>query len=317
MIKSVDLIKTFGSKTVLGPISMDLEDRGILGLLGPDGAGKTTLLRIICGIMDPSSGSLAVDGIDIKKDPESVKQKIGYMPQKFSLYGDLTVMENMLFYADLYLVPAKKRDRTIERLLKFSNLTPFMDRRAENLSGGMKQKLGLSCAMIHRPQILILDEPTNGVDPLSRQEFWEILKELKEEGVFIIISTPYMDEAERCDSIILINKGSLLYHGSPAAFKKKHLGHIADISTSDNRKAAGIFNADPLVLAVNDYGQTLHLNCSRSFPIDNIGKILEAYDIKVTGIKRVDPGIEDVFIYMVNTLTGADRNIPPGFNNSK
>ena len=152
MIKSIGLIKTFGSKTVLGPISLDLEDRGIIGLLGPDGAGKTTLLRILCGIMDPSGGSITIDGIDIKKDPEKIKQKIGYMPQKFSLYGDLTVMENMLFYAELYMVPAKELKKTIERLLKFSNLTPFINRRAENLSGGMKQKLGLSCALIHRPR---------------------------------------------------------------------------------------------------------------------------------------------------------------------
>lgn len=313
MIKSVKLIKKFGSQTVLGPISLDLEVRGILGLLGPDGAGKTTLLRIICGIMDPSGGSLAVDGIDVKKDPERVKQKIGYMPQKFSLYGDLTVMENMLFYADLYMVPAKERDRTIERLLKFSNLNPFVNRRAENLSGGMKQKLGLSCALIHKPQVLILDEPTNGVDPLSRQEFWQILKELKDEGVFIMISTPYMDEAERCDSIILINKGVLLHHGPPAGFKKKHRGYIADISTSDNQKAAGILNADPRVFAVNDYGQILHLNCSRDFSIDDIRKTMGTNNIKVIKIKRIAPGIEDVFIYMVNTLTDAGGSARPGF----
>jgi len=301
MIKSTGLTKTFGSKTVLGPIFLDLEDRGIIGLLGPDGAGKTTLLRILCAIMDPSVGSISIDGTDIKKDPEKVKQKIGYMPQKFSLYGDLTVMENMLFYADLYMVPAKELKQTIERLLKFSNLTPFVNRRAENLSGGMKQKLGLSCALIHKPEILILDEPTNGVDPLSRQEFWQILKELRDDGVFIIISTPYMDEAEKCDNIILIDKGVLLHCGPPEDLKKKHLGYIADISTSDNRKTRGILDADPRVFSVNDYREILHLNCSRDLTTGDVKKMIEAGGIEVIKIKEVGPQIEDAFIYMVNT----------------
>jgi ABC-2 type transport system ATP-binding protein len=301
MIKTKGLTKTFGSKTVLGPISLELKDRGIVGLIGPDGAGKTTLLRILCGIMDPGGGEIEMEGIDIKTRPEKVKDRIGYMPQRFSLYGDLTVMENMQFYGELYMVPGQKLKVTIERLLKFSGLTPFVGRRAENLSGGMKQKLGLSCALIHKPEVLMLDEPTNGVDPLSRLEFWQILKELKEEGVFIIVSTPYMDEAEKCDNIILIDGGKLLHYGTPGELKARHLGLTLDIATSVNSRAAAILEESSGILSVNDYGQSLHINCASGMAEDSIRQLLDGSSIRVIELKKAEPGIEDAFIYMVNT----------------
>ena len=301
MIKTAGLIKKFGSRIALGPITLDIEGKGIAGLIGPDGAGKTTLIRILCGIMDPCGGDITIDGIDIIKDPEKVKNRIGYMPQRFSLYGDLTVMENMLFYAELYMVSREKLKPVIERLLRFSGLSPFVDRRAENLSGGMKQKLGLSCALIHRPEILLLDEPTNGVDPLSRLEFWKILKELREEGVFIIVSTPYMDEAQKCDNIILLDRGKLLHYGTPAGLKKKHRGLAMDIDTSDNSRASSVLESYPGILSINDYGNTLHINCESGIQANDIKKIMEDSGIEVMEIKEAESGIEDAFIYMVKS----------------
>jgi len=303
MIISKGLTKTFEGKAAVDDIDLEIEESGIFGLIGPDGAGKTTLLRLFCGVMDPTGGDLSIKDTDVVRDPEGIKQKIGYMPQRFSLYGDLTVMENMLFYADLYLVPARERAGTIERLLKFSNLSPFIDRRAENLSGGMKQKLGLSCALIHKPEILILDEPTNGVDPLSRLEFWQILNELKEQGVFIIISTPYMEEAENCDHIALMNSGKLLYHGPPEDFKKRHKGKVLEISTGDNQKAADMLGSDPNILALNHYGDVLHLNLSTKPDKGYIKKTLDSAGIELAGTEEVYPGIEDVFIYLIKAGT--------------
>ena len=207
MIKIVSLYKKFNNLNVLDDINLEIENGKIFGLIGPDGAGKTTLLRILAGIMTLAKGDVLFGKKSIIRNTEEIKSLIGYMPQKFSLYGDLTVIENLNFYADIYLVSGDERKNTIARLLDFSNLSPFKSRLADKLSGGMKQKLGLACSLVHKPELLLLDEPTNGVDPLSRREFWDILKDLKNQGVTIIISTPYMDEAAKCDAIGLIDKG--------------------------------------------------------------------------------------------------------------
>ncbi|MBU1044587.1 MAG: ABC transporter ATP-binding protein [Candidatus Omnitrophica bacterium] len=221
MIKTNRLTRKFANVKAVDALSLEIPKGEIFGLVGPDGAGKTTTMRLLTGILEPTSGQAWVNGSDIVKDSEKIKENIAYMSQRFGLYGDLTVMENINFYADIYSVPAKERPEQIKRLLNFSNLTPFKDRLARNLSGGMKQKLGLACALVHTPQVLFLDEPTNGVDPVSRRDFWRILYQLLKEKVTIFYSTAYLDEAERCKRVGLIHKGRLLRCDVPLNIKKE------------------------------------------------------------------------------------------------
>ena len=227
MIKTLNLKKVFGDTVAVDDLNLEIGRGELFGLVGPDGAGKTTTMRLLAAIMEPSSGDAWVAGLSIITEGERLKEKIGYMSQKFGLYEDLTVMENIMFYADLYEVAKKERPPKIEKLLGFSNLTPFKDRLAGRLSGGMKQKLGLACALIHTPEVMFLDEPTNGVDPVSRRDFWRILYDLLKDGVTIIVSTSYLDEAERCTRIGLMHKGKIIMKDNPAAIKKS-LGNADD-----------------------------------------------------------------------------------------
>jgi len=221
VIKAVNLTRKFSSLTAVNELNLDIPEGEIFGLVGPDGAGKTTTMRLLTGILDPTSGEGWVYGKHIVKDAEVLKDNIAYMSQRFGLYEDLTVMENVNFYADLFGVSGPERPKKIEELLGFSNLTPFKERLAGKLSGGMKQKLGLACALIHTPRVLFLDEPTNGVDPVSRRDFWRILHELLKEKVTILYSTSYLDEAERCKRVGLLHKGRLLRCDTPDAIKKE------------------------------------------------------------------------------------------------
>ncbi|MDD5174716.1 MAG: ABC transporter ATP-binding protein [Candidatus Omnitrophica bacterium] len=219
-IKTVNLTRSFGDLIAVNNLNIEVEEGEIFGLVGPDGAGKTTTMRLLTGIMEPTSGEAWVYNRHIVKEAELLKDNIGYMSQRFGLYEDLTVMENINFYADVYCVrPGSERDGKIKELLGFSGLTPFKDRLAGKLSGGMKQKAGLACALIHTPKVLFLDEPTNGVDPVSRRDFWGILYQLLKERVAILFSTSYLDEAERCKRIGLIHKGKLLRCDTPEAIK--------------------------------------------------------------------------------------------------
>ena len=219
-IKTVNLTRKFGDLTAVNNLNIEVQEGEIFGLVGPDGAGKTTTMRLLTGILDPTSGGGWVHDKDIVKEAETLKDNIGYMSQRFGLYEDLTVMENIDFYADIYCVPrGRERDQKIEKLLGFSGLTPFKGRLAGKLSGGMKQKAGLACALIHTPKVLFLDEPTNGVDPVSRRDFWGILYQLLKEKVSILFSTSYLDEAERCKRVGLIHKGKLLRCDTPDAIK--------------------------------------------------------------------------------------------------
>ena len=220
-IKAVSLTRKFDNITAVDDLSFEVPEGEIFGLVGPDGAGKTTTMRLMTGILEPTSGEGWVYGKHIVKESEELKDNIGYMSQRFGLYEDLTVMENVNFYADIYCVAGSERSDRIEKLLGFSGLTPFKERLAGKLSGGMKQKLGLACALIHTPKVLFLDEPTNGVDPVSRRDFWGILYELLKERVAILFSTSYLDEAERCKRVGLIHKGKLLKCESPDAIKKE------------------------------------------------------------------------------------------------
>ncbi|MGB2705468.1 MAG: ABC transporter ATP-binding protein [Candidatus Omnitrophota bacterium] len=220
-IKTTNLTRKFGNVTAVNNLNLEIPEGEIFGLVGPDGAGKTTTMRLLTGILDPTSGEGWVNDKHIAKQAESLKDDIAYMSQKFGLYEDLTVMENIHFYADVYGVPKKDRGEAIEKLLGFSGLTPFKKRLAGKLSGGMKQKLGLACALIHTPKVLFLDEPTNGVDPVSRRDFWGILYDLLKQKVTILFSTSYLDEAERCKRIGLIHRGRLLKCDIPEAIKKE------------------------------------------------------------------------------------------------
>jgi ABC-2 type transport system ATP-binding protein len=220
-IKTENLTRRFGALTALDHLNLEVEEGEIFGLVGPDGAGKTTTMRLLTGIMDPTEGQAWVYGKHTVKQAEPLKENIAYMSQRFGLYEELTVMENINFYADVYGIGKEKRGETIDRLLGFSGLLPFKQRYAGRLSGGMKQKLGLACALIHTPKVLFLDEPTNGVDPVSRRDFWGILYDLLKEKVTIFCSTCYLDEAERCRRVGLMHKGKLLRCETPEAIKKE------------------------------------------------------------------------------------------------
>lgn len=227
-IKAVNLTRKFNHLTAVDNLNLEVEEGEIFGLVGPDGAGKSTTMRLLTGILSPSSGEAWVCNKHIVKESEDLKENIAYMPQRFGLYEDLTVMENIDFYADIYGVSPKERKDRVTRLLAFSGLRPFTGRLARNLSGGMKQKLGLVCALIHTPKVLFLDEPTNGIDPVSRREFWRILYRLLKEKVTIFFSTSYLDEAERCKKVGLLNKGRLLKCDLPANIKKEYNAQILE-----------------------------------------------------------------------------------------
>ena len=241
-IKTANLTRKFKDLIAVDNLNIEIPEGEIFGLVGPDGAGKTTTMRLLTGILDPTSGEGWVYGKHIERDAESLKDDIAYMSQKFGLYEDLSVMENINFYADVYGVPKKERDKKIDNLLGFSGLLPFKKRLAGKLSGGMKQKLGLACALIHTPKVLFLDEPTNGVDPVSRRDFWQILYDLLKQKVTILFSTSYLDEAERCKRIGLMHKGKLLRCDVPEAIKKERNAKtleeafISIIGEKDGRK---------------------------------------------------------------------------------
>jgi ABC-2 type transport system ATP-binding protein len=219
MIVAAEVSRSFGALAAVSDVSFSLPAGRIVGLVGSDGAGKTTLLRLLATMLAPSSGAIRVGGLDVVRERSEVKEMIGYMPQRFGLYQDLTVAENLDFFMDIYGITGAERRRRRERYLGFSNLLPFTERRAGDLSGGMKQKLGLACVLVHEPRVLILDEPTNGVDPVSRQEFWQILAEMKQAGMTILVSTAYLDEGERCDRLLLMHNARILADAAPAEIR--------------------------------------------------------------------------------------------------
>jgi len=298
-IKAEALTKTFDGNIALDSLTLEIKKGELFGLVGPDGAGKTTTMRLLTAIMEPTSGDAWVAGHSVLKEGERIKEQIGYMSQKFGLYEDLTVMENIIFYADLYEVPQKERPERIERLLGFSNLTPFKGRLAGKLSGGMKQKLGLACALIHTPEILFLDEPTNGVDPVSRRDFWRILYGLLKDGITIFVSTAYLDEAERCTRVGLMHRGKILIDDSPARIKASLGFPMVELWTGDARKAEDIARGCPEVHSVSIYGDRLHVALERSEALDGVIGRLQKEGIMVRDHRFILPSLEDVFIAMV------------------
>lgn len=294
------LTRKFGALTAVDGISFDVQPGELFGLVGPDGAGKTTTLRMLAGVMRPTSGDALIGGVSVAKDPEGVKHRIAYMSQRFGLYTDLTVRENIDFYADLYQVPAADRPARIDRLYRFSNLAAFEDRLAGKLSGGMKQKLSLCCALIHHPEILLLDEPTFGVDPISRRDLWLILHEMVAEGVTVLVTTAYMDEAERCDHVALINHGKIIAIDHPAALQESLGGEMVALRASDGRKALELLRAAPGVRRAALFGDTIHVTLAsreRDWPALAAG--LRTAGIEVLEVQDTTPSLEDVFIELV------------------
>src|SRR3954470_23919361 len=220
MVETHGLTRRFGDLVAVDHLDLSVGRGEIFGLVGPDGAGKTTTLRMLCGLMEPSEGSATVAGHDVARESQALKDQIGYMAQRFGLYGDLTVDENMTFYGDLFGIVGAEREALTERLLRMTRMEPFRSRQAGRLSGGMKQKLALMCTLLHRPQILFLDEPTNGVDPVSRRDFWAILYQLLRDGITIFMTTAYLDEAERCNRVGLMHKGKLIRCAPPRELKR-------------------------------------------------------------------------------------------------
>jgi len=299
-VEARGLLMSFAGERALDGLDLKVRRGEIFGLVGPDGAGKTTTIRVLCGILDPESGEATVGGIDVLRRPEEVKRRIGYMSQRFSLYGDLTVSENFFFFASLHLVPRRDRRRREEELLGAFRLAPFRRRLAADLSGGMKQKLALACTLVHRPEILFLDEPTAGVDPVSRREFWRILYRLVQEGVTIVVSTPYMDEAERCHRLALLDHGRVLAAGPPGEMKSAMRGEILEVRAEPQRRAREALAGCGEVIAAHPFGDRLHLWVRESVAAEKaVRACLAGEGVEVLSCRAVPAGLEDVFISMV------------------
>lgn len=297
IIHARGLRRAFGEITAVDALDLDVAAGEIFGLVGPDGAGKTTTMRMLTGILAPTAGTAQVAGCDVARDRERLKEHIGYMSQRFGLYPDLTVAENIDFYADIYTVPAADRAERTERLLAFSNLTPFKHRLAGNLSGGMKQKLGLACALIHTPRVLFLDEPTNGVDPVSRRDFWRILYQLVRDGVTIFVSTAYLDEAERCNRLALLHEGRLLGLGTPNEIKALMPGALLEFRTAAPRRTAALLREQLRDASVGLFGDRVHVAAPDATAAESLGReLLVAAGIEVQSIRPIEPSLEDVFV---------------------
>ncbi|HXX53348.1 MAG TPA: ABC transporter ATP-binding protein [Thermodesulfovibrionales bacterium] len=296
-VRTSKLTKLFGASPAVDALDLEVRKGELFGLVGPDGGGKTTVMRLLAAIMRPSSGEAWVSGHSVIHEGEKIKEKIGYMSQKFGLYEDLTVMENIIFYADLYGVRGGERQKRIERLLGFSNLTPFTGRLAGNLSGGMKQKLGLACALIHTPEVMFLDEPTNGVDPVSRRDFWRILHDLLKEGVTIVISTSYLDEAERCTRIGLMHRGRVLTVDTPTEIRKSLGMVMVEVWTDDSRGAAAAIRQEEGIEGVSVYGDRLHVALRNRDVLGRVFEALQRNGLMVRDHREILPSIEDIFIF--------------------
>jgi len=300
-VRADNLTKRFGDLTAVDRLNLTVAEGELFGLVGSDGAGKTTTIRMLTGIMDPSEGEAWVTGRHTVREAEAIKEDIGYMSQRFGLYPDLSVLENIHFYADIYGLSKRGRDEKIDRLLAFSNLTPFKKRLAANLSGGMKQKLGLACALIHTPKVLFLDEPTNGVDPVSRRDFWRILYQLLKEGVTIFVSTAYLDEADRCHRVGLIHKGKLLACDAPDQLRKLMKGSILEIRTSDPRKTAHLLREAMPGASVGLFGDRVHLVTEEPAKgEEQTTAILKKEGVELRGLRQVEPSLEDVFVSVLS-----------------
>jgi ABC-2 type transport system ATP-binding protein len=299
LVEAENLCRSFGPVKALDGLNFSVEQGEIFGLMGPDGSGKTTCLRILCGLMQPTSGKALVLGKDVAKDPEAIKDQIGYMAQPAKLYEDLTVKENIELYADLYQVPRDRYEQRMKRLLDFSGLAPFTDRLFRQLSGGMKQKVGLSCALIHTPKVLFLDEPTNGVDPVSRRDFWKILYELHRENVTILVASTYLDEADRCHRVALFDRGRVRLVMEPLSLRSLVKGYLFDLKTAERRKAMRILKTSPKVVQASLFGAGIHFSLKESEDLAPVEKELASSGLGAFRLEPIQPSLEDVYLSLV------------------
>ena len=293
------LHKQFGGRVAVHDVALRVPRGQIYGLIGPDGAGKTTTMRMLCGVLELGGGSATVAGFDLRHNREAVKERIGYMSQRFSLYPDLTVLENLTFFSDLFEVPRAERARLVPYLLEFSDLTAFQQRPAGLLSGGMKQKLALACTLIHKPEVLFLDEPTTGVDPVARREFWRILYGLRKDGVTVLVSTPYMDEAARCQTVAFMSQGRVLVADEPRNLQQQLPEAVLELRAQPLEQARTIARAAAGVAAVQVFGTTLHILTDQPDAAEAaLAASLAAGGIAVASLRRILPSVEDVFVSM-------------------
>lgn len=293
-IQAKELTRCFGPLTAVNHVSFQIRYGEIFGFLGPNGSGKSTTIRMLCGILAPTSGTADVAGFDINTDPEKIKEMIGYMSQQFSLYEDLSVIENLKFYAEVYqLAESEKR---IEEVLSLTGLAHWRKTAAANLSGGWKQRLALANAILHRPRILFLDEPTAGIDPLSRRALWELLYQIAESGVALFVTTHYMEEAERCNQIAVISQGQLLTSGTPTALKEHVTGRLLEVTCRPLMKASALFQKIPGVTGITAYGTTLHVNVTDEQKLrPKLLETAQSAGIEVSSIQSIVASLEDVF----------------------
>ncbi len=303
IIETHDLTRAFRHTIAVDSLNMSIKPGELFGLVGPDGAGKTTTLRLLAGLLFVTDGSGTVNGYDLKSESESVKSTIGYMAQEFNLYGELSVMENLDFFSDLYDVDRGILAERTGRLLEFAGLEEFTERRGAQLSGGMKKKLALACTLIHDPSILLLDEPTTGVDPISRREFWDILTELHLGGTTIVVSTPYMDEADRCSRVGLMYAGSMIICDTPAAIRGQIRGDLVELKTQEWRKARRALRDLPGVIEIQTYGESLHVLVeSAEASLPKIEAMLQGQNIRFQTLRRAPIRMEEAFLSLISQI---------------
>lgn len=303
IIETRDLTRDFKHTRAVDALNLAIQPGELFGLVGPDGAGKTTTLRLLAGLLTITEGSATVAGLDLGTQAEAIKPHIGYMAQQFSLYAELSVMENLHFFADLYDVPKDEMQARTDRLLTFAGLTEFKTRRAGHLSGGMQKKLALACTLIHEPEILLLDEPTTGVDPVSRREFWNILTDLHIQGTTIIVSTPYMDEADRCSRVGLMYEGRMMVVDAPREIRARIEGDLIQIISPAWQAARGVIAALPGVREVQTYGEALHILVdSGAARLPEIEAELQAQGIACTRARIAPIRMEEAFVSFINRL---------------
>ena len=293
---------SYGDHEAVHGISLDVHPGEVVGLIGPDGAGKTSTLRILGGLQKAAAGSATAFGDDCWRARRALHAKLGYLAQRFALYGDLTVDENIQFFALMYGVPKWRKRR--RELLELVGLAPFNDRLADRLSGGMKQKLALACTLIHSPRALLLDEPTTGVDPVTRREFWRLLADLVSEGLTLLIATPYLDEAERCTRVLLMHEGTILADARPQEIPSLMPGAVVEIAATPRPAAAEALSALDTIVDVSVFGTTLHAHLVDEIdPVGAIRKVLDTREIRVESAREIPAGLEDTFLYLTRTTT--------------
>jgi ABC-2 type transport system ATP-binding protein len=297
LVRFEGMTRRYGDVVAAADVTFEVRRGEMFGLIGPDGAGKTTTLRVALGLLAPSEGSVRTCGLDPRRESEAVSERIGYLSQRFSLYGDLTVDENVAFFAEIHGVPGWRPRR--EQLLEMLRMSPFKDRLADRLSGGMKQKLALACTLIHTPELLILDEPTTGVDPVSRRDFWRILARLQREGLTILLTTPYLDEAERCQRVALMDRGRILTVSAPDALRQASGAALLELIARPKREAAEWLRQRPEVADVESFGERLHVALHEAAE-DGVEQALSAglreAGFEVEALRQIPPSLEDVFI---------------------